>query len=163
MTYQDLADHGWYMDTGATAHLTSQPGALSLTQNSSSLPIVTVGNGSSLPVIAKGFTSFPTSSRPLYLQKILLCPGILKNLVSVRQFTKDNSCSIEFDHLGFLVKDLCTRAPIIRCDIKGPLYSIKSPSPHQALVANTIGTKVWHCRLGHPGNSTLRFYRLLVF
>ncbi|CAA7028136.1 unnamed protein product [Microthlaspi erraticum] len=51
MTYQDPADHGWYMDTGATAHLTSQPGALSLTQNSSSssLPIVTVGNGSSLP------------------------------------------------------------------------------------------------------------------
>uniref|UniRef100_A0A1J3IC71 Uncharacterized protein n=1 Tax=Noccaea caerulescens TaxID=107243 RepID=A0A1J3IC71_NOCCA len=27
MTLQDPSDSGWYMDTGATAHLTSQPGS----------------------------------------------------------------------------------------------------------------------------------------
>lgn len=161
MTLQDPSDSGWYMDSGATAHLTSQQGNLSLSPTSSysGLPLVTVGNGKTLPVTAKGNTHFTTPSRPLYLQNVLLCPGILKNLVSVRQFTRDNSCTIEFDPFGFLIKDFKTQTPITRCDSSGPLYSITpSSSNHpQALISTNSSASLWHRRLGHPGNATLRF------
>ncbi|KAG7563255.1 hypothetical protein ISN44_As10g000810 [Arabidopsis suecica] len=125
MTLQDPMDNGWYMDSGATAHLTSQQGTISLspTSSSTSFPLVTVGNGKTLPVTAKGDTYFPTSTRPLHLQNVFLCHGILKNLVSVRQFTRDNSCTVEFDPFGFLIKNFKTRTPIIQCDSSGPLYS----------------------------------------
>ena len=147
------------MDTGATAHLTSQPGMIFISPMSpsynNSLPLITVGNGSNLPATAIGNSSISTTSRSLILRNVLLCPRILKNLVSVRQFTKDNSCSVEFDPFGFLIKDLQTRAPIIRCNSIGPLYSI-TPSSHHALISTSPSSSDWHRRLGHPGNSTLR-------
>ena len=159
MTLQDPNDSGWYMDTGATAHLTSQPGMIFISPMSpsynNSLPLITVGNGSNLPATAIGNSSISTTSRSLILRNVLLCPRILKNLVSVRQFTKDNSCSVEFDPFGFLIKDLQTRAPIIRCNSIGPLYSI-TPSSHHALIWTSPSSSDWHRRLGHPGNSTLR-------
>ncbi|XP_019057697.1 PREDICTED: uncharacterized protein LOC109116533 [Tarenaya hassleriana] len=44
MTLQNLADNAWYMDSGATAHLTNQPGNLRTVFNSSINPSVTVGD-----------------------------------------------------------------------------------------------------------------------
>lgn len=39
-------------------------------------------------------------SRLLHLTNVLVSPSLIKNLVSVRQFTKENSCSLEFDPFG---------------------------------------------------------------
>lgn len=160
MTLADPSDAAWYMDSAATTHLTSQPGTLSTISSSphTSLPRVTVGNGSMIPVTASGYTSFPSVSRPLHLNNVHLCPKILKNLVSVRQFTVDNSCSVEFDPYGFLVKDLQTRTPLIRCDSTGPLYSVSSPSASNSLHAliYTASASTWHRRLEHPGHSVFR-------
>ncbi|KAL1218154.1 Retrovirus-related Pol polyprotein from transposon RE1 [Cardamine amara subsp. amara] len=91
--------------------------------------LIIVGNGSLLPALASGHTCLTYNSRPLHLNNVLLCPQILKNLISVQQFTIDNICSVEFDPFGFLVKDLCTRAPLIRCDSTGPLYAVTPSSP----------------------------------
>lgn len=106
MTTSDLSfpDSTWYMDTGASSHL----GILhSIFNNCSNfLKHVIVGNGSQVPVTAQGHAYLPNSS--LFLYNTLIAPSFIKNLVSVRQFTKDNSCSIEFDPLGFSVKDLRT-------------------------------------------------------
>ncbi|PZU03064.1 MAG: hypothetical protein DI619_04830 [Francisella sp.] len=37
----------------------------------------------------------------MLLRDVLVAPALIKNLISVRQFTRDNSCSIEFDAFGF--------------------------------------------------------------
>lgn len=90
MSLSDPTDAGWYMDTGATAHLTAQPSKISSLSLSAPLPLVTVGNGALIPATAIGHSSFPSSSRPLVLKNVLLCPQILKNLISVQKFTNDN-------------------------------------------------------------------------
>jgi hypothetical protein len=41
--------------------------------------------------------SVSTSRRRLFLSNVLVSPNIIKNLISVRRFTADNNCSIEFD------------------------------------------------------------------
>ncbi|XP_010468738.1 PREDICTED: uncharacterized protein LOC104748855 [Camelina sativa] len=163
MTMQDPNDASWYMDTGATSHLTSQPGTLRSISSLSSAPSVIVGNGSSVPTKAIGYSSLPSKSRPLHLNNILVCPSIIKNLISVRQFTIDNFVTVEFDPFGFCVKDYPSRLPLLRCDSSGPLYSVHSPpsanfrsSPPQAMLTTVPNTLLWHCRLGHLGNTTLQ-------
>jgi hypothetical protein len=71
------------------------------------------------------------------LNNILVAPSLVHNLISVRQFTRDNSCSIEFDASSFSVKELGTGRVILRCDSTGDLYTIPSaaPAPAQALLA----------------------------
>jgi hypothetical protein len=87
---------------------------------------------------------------------------MVHNLLSIRQFTADNSCSIEFDSSGLTVKDSASRRPLLRCDSPEPLYTLRLPasaaSPSASLSAAfavTPSSTTWHRRLGHPGRDVL--------
>ncbi|GJY90096.1 ribonuclease H-like domain-containing protein [Tanacetum coccineum] len=77
------------------------------------------------------------------------------NMDTVRQFTRDNNCTVEFDAFGFSVKDYFTRHILLRCDSSGDLYPVTQPSPipHALL---SISPTTWHQRLGHPGEEVFR-------
>jgi hypothetical protein len=45
-------------------------------------------------------------SPSLALNNVLVSPHLIKNLISVHQFTIDNNCSVDFDPSGCSVKDL---------------------------------------------------------
>jgi hypothetical protein len=63
-----------------------------------------------------------------YLNDVLLAPDLVQSLISVRHFTTDNSCSMEFDPFGLSVKDLATRRVLARYDNTSPLYTIPLPT-----------------------------------
>jgi len=142
----------WYFDSGATSHMTSDPSALSHTSFSRypSPSSIIVGNGSLLPVTATGSTQLPGS---FLLNNVLVSPNLIKNLISVHQFTSDNNCSIEFDPTGCSVKDLQTRRILARCNSSGPLYPLCRPAATALLGGPT--SLLWHRRLGHPGHQAL--------
>ena len=54
----------WFLDTGATTHMSNNPGILSSSSPVSSSSYITVGNGARLPVTHSACTSIPTSSTP---------------------------------------------------------------------------------------------------
>ena len=147
-----------YMDTGASGHM-EQPGMNSPSIfNTCTNKQIIVGNGTTIPVIGQGNKTLPPPFPPLKLNNILYAPNLIKNLISIRRLTTDNLLSIEFDPFGFLVKDLKTKEPILRCNSSGDLYPlttnfIKPPSKPTTLAAVTQDR--WHQRLGHPGNSLL--------
>jgi hypothetical protein len=91
--------------TGASNHTTSDAGNLTsihpptFTDTSS----IVVGNGSALSVTLVGDSAL---RGPFYLNNVLVTPDIIQNLLSVRRFTTDNWCSMEFDQFGLSVKDL---------------------------------------------------------
>jgi hypothetical protein len=92
------------MDTSATSHMTGDQGNLPMycsspLQNSSH---IIVPNGFALPVLGTSTTSINSPNAQFILSNVLHTPHLIKNLVSVRKFTKDNSCSVEFDPYGFL-------------------------------------------------------------
>jgi hypothetical protein len=91
----------WVADSGASYHTTPDAGFLSSTAPPPTpLPSsIVVGNGSVLPVTSIGDAVLPG---PFRLSNVLVAPHIIQNLLSVRQFTTDNSCSMEFDPFGFL-------------------------------------------------------------
>lgn len=100
MSLQPPATGERYLDTGASNHITNNAGNLSSYCFSSKHPSILVGDGSYMPVLATGTASLPP--RPFSLNHVLFSPSIIKNLLSVRQFTTDNSVSVEFDPHGFL-------------------------------------------------------------
>ncbi|GJS46153.1 hypothetical protein Tco_0596274 [Tanacetum coccineum] len=87
-------------------------------------PSVAVGDGRFIPVTNSGHRVLSTPFRPLRLNNVLITPNIVKNLISVRQFVRDNSCTVEFDLFGFSVKDFITRRVLLRCDSTGELYPL---------------------------------------
>lgn len=142
--------------------MASNPGILSTHTSSSSLAQIVVGNGAPLALHSTGQASLPTPSAPLLLNNVLISPHLIKNLIFVRALTRDNSVSVEFDPFGFSIKDLRTKTVLLRCDSTGDLYPLRSPaspSPAHGLHHNlhaSLNTELWHSRLGHPGDTTLR-------
>jgi hypothetical protein len=66
---------------------------------------------------------------------------------------------MEFDPFGVSVKDLCTQNVITRCNISGPLYTLRlstclalPSTPPMVLVASV---STWYCHLRHLGSDTL--------
>ncbi|GJT79051.1 ribonuclease H-like domain-containing protein [Tanacetum coccineum] len=143
------------MDTGASSHLNFNASNLSTIFDKRLFPSVHVGDGKSIPVTNTGHNIIPSHHRPLHLHNVLVTPNIIKNLIYVRQFTRDNNCTIEFDAFGFSVKDYLTRHILLRCDSSGDLYPVTQPStPPIAFLSTSAST--WHQRLGHPGDQVLR-------
>ncbi|GJZ64782.1 ribonuclease H-like domain-containing protein [Tanacetum coccineum] len=123
-------------------------------------PTDNTGQATTLPHAFRAVTD-PTSGawniygyRPLHLNNVLITPHIVKELIYVRQFVRDNNCTVEFDPFGFSVKDFMTRRVLLRYDSTGDLYPVTqaSPIPHAFLVSQ----HTWHQRLGHQGGDVLR-------
>ncbi|GJT02373.1 ribonuclease H-like domain-containing protein [Tanacetum coccineum] len=152
MTNQDLT---WNMDTGASSHLNSHTSNLNNVFNKCLYPSVCVGDGKSIPVTNTGHNILPTLNRPLHLHNVLVTPNIIKNLIYVRQFTRDNNCTVEFDAFGFSIKDFLTRHILFRCDSSEDLYPVTSPSPTPYALLS-VSPSTWYQRLENPGEDELR-------
>lgn len=146
---------GWVVDSGASTHMTSNNGTLLSFRHLSPPYHVTVGNGASLPASTSGHSIIHSpSGHSFALNDVLYVPTLIRNLLFDRKFTRDNSCSIEFDAFGFSVKDFRTKAVILRCNSSGDLYTISSRTVSTKVVAflsSVVDAEVWHRRLGHPG------------
>jgi hypothetical protein len=151
----------WIADSGASYHTTPDAGILSSVRppHPSCPSSIMVDDGSCLPV-----TSVGSAPGPFRLSDVLVAPQMVHNLLSIRQFTADNSCSVEFDTSGLSVKDLATGRLLLRCDSTGPIYTLRLPvsatstspsSSSLAAFAMTPSSTTWHRRLGHPGRDVL--------
>lgn len=151
MTLQTPPSHEWYFDSGATNHMSSDAGILThlSPSNFNSPSSIVVRNGTLLLVTSTGATSL---SHNFHLNNVIVSPSLIKNLISVRQFTTDNNCSMEFDPLGCSVKDLPSRTEIVRCNSFGPLYPLSLPASSFHVATSS---SLWHQRLGHPGHEVL--------
>ncbi|GJY09148.1 hypothetical protein Tco_0377333 [Tanacetum coccineum] len=99
-------------------------------------PSISVGDGHSISVTNMGHSILPTPFKALHLNNVLITPHIVKNLISVCQFVRDNNFTIEFDPFSFSVKDFMTCRVLLRYDRTRDLYSVTAPSliPHVFLV-----------------------------
>ncbi|GJZ61497.1 hypothetical protein Tco_0617634 [Tanacetum coccineum] len=136
MTFHDST---WNMDL--STNFNSNASNLSTIFNRRLFPSVHVGDDNSIPVTNTGHRIIPSIHRPLHLNNVLVTPNIIKNLIYVRQFTRDNNCTIEFDAFGFSVKDFLTRHILLRCDSSGDLYPvIKSSTTPAAFLSTSAST-----------------------
>jgi hypothetical protein len=67
-------------------------------------------------------------SGPIYLTDVLVGLGLIQSLPSVRCFTTNNSCYMEFGPFGLSVKDLAIQSVNTKYNTSSPLYTLRLPS-----------------------------------
>ncbi|GJY29080.1 ribonuclease H-like domain-containing protein [Tanacetum coccineum] len=103
-TLHDPTTGAWNMDSGATSHLNNSVNCLGDIFNTCLYSSISVGDGHSIPITNSGHSVLPTPLRSLHLNNVLITSHIVKNLIYVRQFVRDNNCTVEFDAFAFSVK-----------------------------------------------------------
>nr|GEV52359.1 hypothetical protein [Tanacetum cinerariifolium] len=119
-TLHDMASDAWNFDTGASSHLNNSVNSLSENFNTCMYPSVSVGDGHSMPVTNTGHSILPTPTRSLHLNNVLITPHVVKNLIYVRQFVRDNNCTIEFYAFGGEVLRRLVSSNFISCNKEKP-------------------------------------------
>lgn len=155
-----MDDSTWYSDTGATHHVTSDFGNLTLASNYNGADSVQVGNGEGLYISHIGSSTIPVPSTTFKLHNVLYCPNASSNLLSVNKLSRDNNCYFIFDEFGFVVKDKSTGKILYRGTIEQGLYPFR-PSPSSSTtssapsiqVSRRVSPQLWHHRLGHPSHN----------
>lgn len=152
-------DPNWYLDTGATDHITSDLDCLAIRERYNGGEQVHVGNGAGLRILHIGHSSITTSMRPLALRNILHVPQIAKHLLSVHKFSLDNDVYFEYHPWHFSIKDRQTKKSLLNGKCEAGLYPIKPcdvVALHQALISRTPSRAQWHARLGHPSSQVVQ-------
>ncbi|KAK9132427.1 hypothetical protein Scep_011955 [Stephania cephalantha] len=155
-------DGSWYMDSGATSHVTGDSSQMLNNSTYSGTQSLMVGNGQLLKIAGTGSACIPSVDSKLSFHNTLCVPSIKKNLLSVSQLTRDNNVLIEFHPHVCFVKDLQTNEILLHGTVQNGLYRISGPpaqlpSSHAALfVSNKSVSSLWHFRLGHPAQKTLQ-------
>jgi histone deacetylase 1/2 len=169
--YNVNVDPTWYLDTGATDHITADLDRLAVRETYNGNERVHVGNGAGLHISHVGHGTLNTTAKPLALHNILHVPNITKNLLSAHKLSKDNSVFIEIHPFHFIVKDRDSRRRVLqgKCDSSGlyPIHPSRINAGKCAMFSASSATtskEQWHRRLGHPSlqvvNSILRINNL---
>ena len=128
-------DHSvWYLDSGATHHVTNDPQNLVDSALYQGLDQLQVGNGTGLTIHSTGSSSLIYQSHPLKLVNILHVLEIRKRLLSVYRLTNDNAVLVEFHATYCVVKDEETGRPLLWGTVKDGLYLLAEAHPPEANV-----------------------------
>lgn len=146
----------WYLDTGASSHMTLDPSQLVQTEPYMGKGYVVVGNGASLPISHTGtLSSFPH----LKLFDVLVVPSLTKNLLSICKLTSDLPLSVTFSNDCFLVQNRITGKVVATGKRDGGLYVLEGGNTAfiSILKNKTLSASydLWHACLGHVNHSTI--------
>ena len=114
------SDTNWYLDNGATHHLTNDMNNMHVTESFAGTSKLIVGNGAGLSIthlgsaVLKMHETKDNTLSTLKLNDMLLVPQITKNLISISRLTKDNNIVIEFTDKFYFVKDKMKNVVILQ-------------------------------------------------
>ncbi|WVZ75222.1 hypothetical protein U9M48_023301, partial [Paspalum notatum var. saurae] len=142
-------DTNWYMDSGATDHITSALDKLTSREPYTGDDQIHAANGKGMCISHIGKSILHSPNCNFSINNVLHVPSATKDLVSVHIFTSDNDVFLEFYPTFFCVKDLYTKNLLLRGSCCDGLYPLPQSPPQ---VHHTVKptTSRWHHRLGHP-------------
>ncbi|RVX15733.1 hypothetical protein CK203_005488 [Vitis vinifera] len=134
----------WILDSGASDHLSGNKDLFSSITTTSTLPTVTLANGSQ--TVAKGIgLALPLPSLPL--TSVLYTPECPFNLISINKITRTLNCSITFSDKFVILQDRSTGKTIgIGRESQGLYHLTSDSSP--AVCISTDAHLLIHNRLG---------------
>ncbi|KAH9698856.1 retrovirus-related pol polyprotein from transposon RE1 [Citrus sinensis] len=122
------ADANWYLDSGATHHLTNDMRKMTMTEPFAGNSKLIIRNGTGLYITHVGNAVLrmhnSSAHNTLKLNNMLLVPQISKNLISISQLTKDNNIVIEFTGKSCFVKDKVKNLIILQGKAEKGLYRL---------------------------------------
>lgn len=151
----NFSKNDWYIDSGASAHLTANEHWVKNVSNEHSVKEIVVANKEKVPVKCSGDVKITTLTDnceyDVVVEGVLCVPSLTTNLISVSQliakgnrvlFTNDG-CQI-FNKLNVLVATAC---------LMNGVYKLRMPD--ELLAAVVTSSDIWHRRLGHVNSNYL--------
>nr|CAN68904.1 hypothetical protein VITISV_025822 [Vitis vinifera] len=135
----------WILDSGASDHISGNKDLFSSITTTSTLPTITLANGSQ--TMAKGF-GFVHTLPSLPLHSVLYASECPFNLISISKITRTLNCSITFSDKFVTLQDRSMRKTISIGRESQGLYHLTSPST-PAVCISTDASLLIHSRLGH--------------
>ncbi len=150
-------DTNWYIDTGATNHVTGELDKLTMKEKYNGGEQIHTASGAGMDIshIGHAIVHNP-NSRNIHLRNVLYVPQAKKNLVSVHRLVNDNSAFLELHRDYFFLKDQITRKTLLKGRSWRRLYPLPHSSLKQAYSAIKLSLDRWHHRLGHPSITTVK-------
>jgi hypothetical protein len=153
------SDPNWYLDSGATDHITGELEKLTMHETYHGNDQIRAANDAGMDITHVNKAILPAPTQSLHLNNVLHVPNSHKQLVSIHRFNLDNNAFIELHPLFFLIKDHLTRKVLLCGPCRGGLYPLPQlPQSTQKLLLSAIkpSSQRWHCRLGHPSRDIVR-------
>ena len=153
-------DPHWYMDSGATEHLTSEMGKLHTREPYHGSDKIHTANGAGMHISHIGQASLLTrhANRSLQLRNVLRIPSVTRNLLSVPKLTRDNNVLCEFHPFDLFIKDRGTRDILLSGRLCQGLYRLEHPGVARVFSGVRVSPSQWHARLGHPATPIVRHF-----
>jgi hypothetical protein len=145
-------DTNWYMDSGATDHITGELEKLTVRNKYQGGDQIHMASEAGMDISHIGHAVVNTPHRPIQLNNILYVPRGRKNLISIHRLTIDNSIFIELHPFFFLIKDQKTRRILLKGKCVDGIYPLPLDEIKQACSATRVSINTWHNRLGHASN-----------
>lgn len=147
-------DSNWYIDTGATDHITSDLDKLTIQEKYKGNDQVHTASGAGMAISHVGQSIIKTPTRDLYLNNVLHVPETTKDLIFAHKLAHDNLAYVELHPKFFSVKDRATKIPLLTGRCHQGLYPVP-PSKSSSRIKQVCGAvkpsyERWHNRLGHP-------------
>ena len=144
----------WYLDSGATHHVSGDSSAFSSIQPTSGNQVRSAG-GQSHQVTGIGNADIQLSSGAIKsVSSVLYTPGITKNLISVGTLADQHKTLIFRSHGCFIIDNATSQVELFAPRENGHgLYRLPgsriSQSPEAHLLSSNSQAMLWHKRLGH--------------
>ncbi|KAH9693065.1 retrovirus-related pol polyprotein from transposon RE1 [Citrus sinensis] len=126
------SSNAWYLDSGATNHVTNAIGNMNLNSEYQGNDKLTVGNGNKLHISHIGYSMLPTYNphKHIKLNHILCVPDIAKNLISVSKLLLDNDINVEFHKSVCFIKDKSQGKILVKGVARDGLYELLCMPTH---------------------------------
>lgn len=138
--------HEWFIDSGASQHMTPYDDLFQNQQSTSVSEIITA-NSEKVPVKSAGEINVNVNDREINIKNVLLVPKLSANLLSVSEMVS-NGNELVFNKNGCAVYD-DKRKCIANAKSVNGVYKLQM-HPATCLKTSTITSAMtWHRRLGH--------------
>lgn len=138
----------WYVDSGASAHMTVNKDWLKNMKLSTCLPEIIVANESKVSVDCSGDVDIVSDLECHITVKNVLCvPTLTTNLLSVSELIK-NGNHVVFEEKHCYIYNR-SDALVAIADLTDGVYKLRLQSPSYALAAPAVTGRLWHRRLAH--------------
>jgi histone deacetylase 1/2 len=106
-------DTNWYVDSGATDHITGDLEKLSFRDKYRGGEQVLSANGAGMQINHVGHSTLFSPIRNIHLHNVLHVPSAQKNLVSAHRLVKDNNAFLELHPHRFSLKEQVTKRTLL--------------------------------------------------
>lgn len=133
-----VVDSSWYVDNGASAHITNNLIVFYHATQLFGKEEIVVGNGETLAIKHTGVASIPCPNQKLKLNGLLHAPQVTKNLISVSKLACDNNILLEFGSSSCCVKDKRAGKVLLKGNKKQGLYELQNMKNTEYCASATV-------------------------